>query len=1082
MATAEEVLETMAEVPESAPVCVIDPETRTIIVPPDYQLFGVENDKRVERLYFQCPKIVGDNQDLSQEYQLFMNYQNANGDPDAYHIDDMEVDGDNITFSWLLEENVTKYRGNIQFAFGAIIPGDETEDPDKNRWNTTINTECTCLVGLKCTQQVAESNPDALVQIWAAIDELKAGGGGGTGGTTNYENLSNKPRLNGVTLEGNKTLDQVGVLAKNQGSNNSGKFLSVGSDGNVVPADAPSGGTVDPEQIKQAVNGYLEENPVSGMTAEQEQQLNQNTSDVSDLKSALTELGNNYKSEYFLLKSPNGQVYKITISNSGEIIPTVFSGGLPDIIPGRLLLWSDEFDSDYINTDIWGFEQGYIRNNEKQYYVSDEKNAYVSDSILHIVALKDNPYSGYEWSSASLDSQLNEKNGFSYGYGLIEIKARCTTPYSGVWPAFWSRGASQPGEGWPMCGEIDIGELFYDGDSAMHHYNPGIFWYDWHSLLRKSQKSTNTGDSSGQVIYQNVDTDWHCYGLERNENVMIFYFDRNEISRINLTELSDSDINSAMKQPMSVKLNLAMGSSGGEIPSNLTKAEYEIDYVRYYAPTGIEISTDSGEWNFPDYMPSELGYSKIARIIPNREMNDGKNQFLYWESSNPVIASVDSGLITTYEQTGNVDISMHDVFGNTKTVNLSVKEGADCKSTEVREIPTNPKIIPWGEKIDILVRLVPNWVTNHDVLASLNPALDGVSVSVKKSTHSIAKYTTECSIIELENNSILLEDTDIILKVTAQDSGVFLDIPITIKKGFDDFDTSGMYAAYLYEYTNEIENGVGQLNTLTKNNKNPITNLYYTATNNNGICRIPGKGIQSQVQGGYFNPISAEGFFLEKFDKNRTLTFVFNIMSGSTEMRGAYNMNHGLLSVCHEGIGHNIVSNTVDGRHGFSFGLAYNDNTENGFIVKNVLSGDTSVSGFVSSKLMSNENEIMPENINTEYLHKDNFIYSVVLVYDSSDKSMASHIVVNGKILATLYNGLKYAKSQTNFDKNVFETIDTTISEEILQEDNDKPFYWRYGNGGQVCSDFVRAICVYDKTLSKEEMISIDSILTNRYL
>lgn len=180
MATAEEILQSMAEAAENAPAaCVIDPETRTIAVPPEYQLFGVENDKRVERLYFQCPKIVGDNQDLSQEYQLFMNYQNANGDPDAYHIDDMEIDGDNITFSWLLEENVTKYRGNIQFAFGAIIPGDEAEDPDKNRWNTTINTDCTCLVGLKSTQQVAESNPDALVQIWAAIDELKAGGGGG---------------------------------------------------------------------------------------------------------------------------------------------------------------------------------------------------------------------------------------------------------------------------------------------------------------------------------------------------------------------------------------------------------------------------------------------------------------------------------------------------------------------------------------------------------------------------------------------------------------------------------------------------------------------------------------------------------------------------------------------------------------------------------------------------------------------------------------------------------------------------------------------------------------------------------------
>ena len=90
-------------------------------------------------------------------------------------------------------------------------------------------------------------------------------------------------------------LDQVAEsltekLDKKQGTSNSGKFLAVGSDGNVVPADAPSGGSVDPEQIKQAVNGYLEENPPSGMTAEQEQQLNQNTTDVADLKSALEQI------------------------------------------------------------------------------------------------------------------------------------------------------------------------------------------------------------------------------------------------------------------------------------------------------------------------------------------------------------------------------------------------------------------------------------------------------------------------------------------------------------------------------------------------------------------------------------------------------------------------------------------------------------------------------------------------------------------------------------------------------------------------------------------------------------------------
>ena len=178
MATTEELLAQLeAEAQSETPVCVIDPETRTITVPPEYQLLGVENDKQVERIPFRCPKIVGDNKDLSQGFILFMNYVNANGDPDAYKIEDMQVDGDNITFSWLLEEKVTLYQGDIQISFCGIIPGDEQEDPDKNRWGTTINTDCTVLTGLKCTQQVAESNPDALAQIWAAIDELKAGGG-----------------------------------------------------------------------------------------------------------------------------------------------------------------------------------------------------------------------------------------------------------------------------------------------------------------------------------------------------------------------------------------------------------------------------------------------------------------------------------------------------------------------------------------------------------------------------------------------------------------------------------------------------------------------------------------------------------------------------------------------------------------------------------------------------------------------------------------------------------------------------------------------------------------------------------------
>ena len=130
--------------------------------------------------------------------------------------------------------------------------------------------------------------------------------GGGGGGTTDYNDLTNQPKLNGVTLKGNKTLDQIGAVQKNQGSGNSGKYLSVGSDGNVTLSDPPaSGGALDPEQVNQAVENYLTENPPSGMTAEQEQQLNQNTTDVADLKSDLDNLQN------VLLSKTKESAYKI---------------------------------------------------------------------------------------------------------------------------------------------------------------------------------------------------------------------------------------------------------------------------------------------------------------------------------------------------------------------------------------------------------------------------------------------------------------------------------------------------------------------------------------------------------------------------------------------------------------------------------------------------------------------------------------------------------------------------------------------------------------------------------------------------
>ena len=250
MATAEELLmsldDSVEAYTENDEIFVIDSERRTINVPDGESLFGVSGDKDVERKYFQCPKIVGDNIDLSQ-HQIYISYvftqtQNDTIFPSVgnglYYCDDVEVSGDNITFSWLLSGNVLSNPGFIAFK----VMAKKSEGSElKTKWNTAPAFG-TVLITVPDGEEIAEEYPDVINQIFDRLDALESGGGGGTGGTTNYNNLSNKPQLNGVTLEGNKTLDQVGVLAKNQGASNSGKYLSVGSDGNVVPADAPSGG------------------------------------------------------------------------------------------------------------------------------------------------------------------------------------------------------------------------------------------------------------------------------------------------------------------------------------------------------------------------------------------------------------------------------------------------------------------------------------------------------------------------------------------------------------------------------------------------------------------------------------------------------------------------------------------------------------------------------------------------------------------------------------------------------------------------------------------------------------------------
>ena len=142
---------------------LVNPESRVITVPESEKIFGVYNDNNTERKHFRCPKIVGDNIDLSAMH-LYINCQNANGQKYPYLVEDVQTDGDYITFSWLIGPDVVAYKGQVKFILCA-------KKDTALEWNTTL-AEGVVLEGLEATDEVVDRNPDIIEQILTRLDNV----------------------------------------------------------------------------------------------------------------------------------------------------------------------------------------------------------------------------------------------------------------------------------------------------------------------------------------------------------------------------------------------------------------------------------------------------------------------------------------------------------------------------------------------------------------------------------------------------------------------------------------------------------------------------------------------------------------------------------------------------------------------------------------------------------------------------------------------------------------------------------------------------------------------------------------------
>ncbi len=250
--------------------------------------------------------------------------------------------------------------------------------------------------------------------------------------------------------------------------------------------------------------------------------------------------------------------------------------------PGYTLVWHDEFTrTGSPDPARWRYETGYIRNHELQYYTPD--NAAVRDGMLVISANRERPpepgeqhtltpetrrHTQPRFTSASLE--MRREHAFQYGRVIVRAAIK-TEP--GLWPAIWTVGVDRR---WPACGETHI-MAFYDQTILAN-----FCWADpngqpaWHSA-KKSMAWLYQ-----QAAEQAWDERFHVWQLDWTADHMTIQLDGVTLNTFDVERATDPNGFNPFRQPHVLKLNLAIGSNGGDPTNTPFPSRYLIDYVRVY--------------------------------------------------------------------------------------------------------------------------------------------------------------------------------------------------------------------------------------------------------------------------------------------------------------------------------------------------------------------------------------------------------------------------------------------------------------------------------------------------------------------
>ncbi len=248
---------------------------------------------------------------------------------------------------------------------------------------------------------------------------------------------------------------------------------------------------------------------------------------------------------------------------------------------GYSLIWADEFNKPGApDSSNWGFEKGFVRNNEDQWY--QEPNAWCENGILILEARKEKkPNPAYQPGSDDWQknrdsilytaSSIHTSGKQSWQYGRFEMRGRISIN-QGVWPAWWTLGVSGA---WPANGEIDIME-YYRGKLLA---NIACLGPD-----KKAEWFSNTFsiDSLGGDAWASK---FHIWRMDWDEKSIALFIDNQLLNRVETAKLENKDGSefNPFHQPHYMLLNLALGgTNGGDLSGTDFPKRFEVDYVRVY--------------------------------------------------------------------------------------------------------------------------------------------------------------------------------------------------------------------------------------------------------------------------------------------------------------------------------------------------------------------------------------------------------------------------------------------------------------------------------------------------------------------